>query len=76
MSRQTWWGSIVEAKTNIAVGFGINYAANLAVLPAFGYNVTPGDAFGIGLVFTVISIARTLVIRRWFNSMSFGHHKE
>lgn len=64
---QTRLGSLIEAATNIAIGFGINWAANLMVLPLFGFHVTAGDAFGIGLIFTAISLARSYVIRRWFN---------
>jgi hypothetical protein len=71
--RQTWLGSIVEAKANIAVGFAINWCANMLVLPLFGFAVTAGEAFGIGLVFTVISLVRQLVLRRWFNGMRFGN---
>ena len=66
-------GSLAEAAANIAVGFGINFTANLIVLPWFGFNVTAGDAFGIGLVFTVISLARSYVLRRWFNGLRFGN---
>lgn len=61
--------SLIEAWVNVAIGFSINLIANLIVLPAFGYHVTIGDAFGIGLVFTVISIARSYLIRRWFNGL-------
>ena len=70
---QTRLGSFVEAWANILVGFGVNFAANLIVLPWFGFNVTAGDAFGIGLVFTAISLVRSYVIRRWFNGMKFGN---
>ncbi len=70
---QTRLGSFVEAWANILVGFGVNFTANLIVLPRFGFNVTAGDAFGIGLVFTAISLARSYVIRRWFNGMKFGN---
>ncbi len=70
---QTRLGSFVEAWANIAVGFGINFTANLIVLPWFGFDVTTGDAFGIGLVFTAISLARSYFIRRWFNGMKFGN---
>lgn len=67
---QTWWGSIVEAKTNIAIGFAINWTANMIFLPLFGFDtLTAAKAFGIGVVFTVISMLRQLVIRRWFNGM-------
>lgn len=71
--KQTRMGSFTEAWANIAVGFGINYAANLAVLPLFGLAVTAGDAFWIGVIFTGISLARSYVLRRWFNGLKFGH---
>ena len=64
---QTRLGSFVEAWANVAVGFGINWAANMLVLPLFGFHVTGAQAFGMGLVFTVISVARSYAIRRWFN---------
>lgn len=70
---QTKIGSFAEAWLNIAVGFGINFAANLVVLPQFGFPVTPGAAFGIGLVFTVISLARSYILRRWFNGLRWGN---
>jgi hypothetical protein len=70
---QTKLGSFVEAWANIAVGFGINYCANLLVLPLFGLNVTPSDAFGIGVIFTVISLVRSYILRRWFNGLKFGN---
>ena len=59
--------SLLEAWTNIAIGFGINWVANLIVLPLAGFDVTWGDAFYIGLVFTGISIVRSFLIRRWYN---------
>lgn len=65
---QTRLGSLIEALVNVMIGFGINYTANIFVLPLFGFNVTLGQAFDIGLIFTVISIARSYIIRRWFNA--------
>jgi len=70
---QTKLGSWAETWANIAVGFSINYGANLLVLPWFGLGVTPRSAFGIGLVFTAISLIRGYVLRRWFNSLKFGN---
>jgi hypothetical protein len=72
---QTKLGSWAEAWANIAVGFGINFAANLLVLPHFGFAVTPGKAMGIGVVFTVISLVRSYVLRRWFNGLKWGNSK-
>ena len=71
--RQTQLGSFVEAWANIAVGFAINWTANMLVLPRFGFNVTAGQALGIGVVFTGISLVRSYVLRRWFNGLRFGH---
>lgn len=65
---QTRLGSLIEALTNVVIGFGINWAANMAILPLFGFHVTGGQAFGIGCFFTVISIARSYALRRWFNA--------
>lgn len=64
---QSRLASLVEASTNVAIGFAINMGANLLVLPAFGYPVTAADAFGIGLVFTAISVLRSYMLRRAFN---------
>ena len=60
--------SFIEAWVNVAIGFGINFTANMLVLPSFGFNVSAGQAFGIGMVFTVISVARSYAIRRFFNT--------
>lgn len=64
---QSFWDSMAEAWTNVAIGFGINYVANLTVLPLAGLDVTPAGAFWIGCIFTGISVCRSFVIRRWYN---------
>ena len=68
---QSKFGSFVESWANILVGFTINYYANMAILPLFGFNVTSADAIGMGLIFTAISLVRSYVIRRWFNGFKF-----
>lgn len=65
---QTRLGSFIEAWINVLIGFGINFAANLVILPLFGFNVTLSDNFQIGLLYTVVSVARSYGIRRWFNA--------
>lgn len=70
---QTKKGSAAEAVANTAVGWTINYTANMLVLPLFGFNVTYIQAFWIGVIFTVISLARSYVLRRWFNGLKFGN---
>jgi len=65
-SRQTRLESFIEAWINVAIGFGINFTANLLILPAFGFtSLTVGQNFVIGIIYTVISVARSYAIRRW-----------
>lgn len=65
---QTRLGSLIEAFMNVLIGFGINFCANLVILPLFGYTPSLMDNFQIGLLYTVVSIARSYAIRRWFNA--------
>jgi len=73
---QTHLGSFIEAWANIAIGFSINWFANMLILPLYGFHIKPGAAFSMGLLFTVISLVRSYVIRRWFNGLHFFHRKE
>lgn len=71
---QTVKGSWAEAWANIVVGFTINYVANLIILPLFGFHsLTAWSNFEIGLLYTVISLVRSFVLRRWFNGLKFGN---
>lgn len=71
--RQTRLGSWLEAWANIAIGFAINWLANMAILPLFGFRVTGAQAFHIGLIFTAISLVRSYVLRRAFNRIHRLH---
>lgn len=64
--------SFVESWVNVAIGFGINFTANMLVLPLFGFHVTAAQSFGIGIIFTFISVGRSYLIRRWFNGLIKG----
>lgn len=70
---QTKKGSIAEAWANIAVGFSINYFANLAIFPLFGMHISPVANFWMGCIYTVISLVRSYVLRRYFNGLKFGN---
>lgn len=63
--RQTRTESLLEAVVNVLIGYWINFAANFLVLPMFGMHPTLSQVFWIGVVFTVISVVRSYVIRRW-----------
>lgn len=59
--------SFAESLANVAVGLMVSAAVNLAVMPLFDLYPTPGDAIGLAAIFTIISIARSYVLRRMFN---------
>ncbi len=65
---QTRLQSLIEALLNVLVGYGINFTANLLILPLFGFNVTLTQNLAIGAIFTAISIVRSYLIRRYFNA--------
>lgn len=64
--RQTRLGSLIEVSINIFIGFWINFVANLVILPMFGFNVSISDNFLIGFLYTFVSVARSYIVRRWF----------
>lgn len=70
---QTKLGSIAEAWMNIAVGFSINYVANLCIFPLFGMHISALNNVYMGCIYTAISLVRSYVLRRWFNSLKFGN---
>ena len=59
--------SFVEAWANVAIGYGVAILSQLAVFPLFGIKVALTDNLLIGAFFTIISLARSYVVRRLFN---------
>ena len=60
--------SFIEACINVLIGFAINMAANAVILPLVGFHISLQQNLFIGVLYTVISIARSYAIRRWFNA--------
>jgi hypothetical protein len=65
---QTRLGSLIEAVINVIIGFCINFSANMLIFPLFGFHITPSANFAMGMIYTVISVARSYCVRRWFNA--------
>ncbi|MCM0035905.1 MAG: hypothetical protein NBV66_08965 [Burkholderiaceae bacterium] len=65
---QSRLGSFIEALINVAIGFSINFLANLLIFPLFGFHITLGENFVMGILYTAISVVRSYTIRRWFNA--------
>jgi len=71
--KQSKLESWLETGVNIVTGFMIAWAAwQWIVLPIWEYDVTPADNFNITMFFTVISIIRSYLWRRYFNDL-FPH---
>lgn len=64
--------SFMESVVNVAVGYGVAVLAQIAVFPLFGLQVPLADNLMIGAIFTVVSIARSFLIRRVFTSLGLG----
>ncbi len=65
---QTKKQSFIETLTSVFVGWLIGVILNLTILPFFDYNITVVDSLWVSLIFTVVSVVRGYVIRRFFNS--------
>jgi hypothetical protein len=69
---QTRLQSVAEAAANVAVGYLVAIASQVVVFPQFGIHVPLVTNLAIGAWFTVISLLRSYVLRRWFNGLRFG----
>jgi hypothetical protein len=69
--KQSRADSLMEALTNIAIGLTISTAANQLFIPlATGHAITLRANVVLGVIYTVISLARSYLIRRAFNGKS------
>jgi len=60
--------SLVEAVTNVLVGYGVAVMTQVLVFPLFGLHATLRDNLTIGLVFTAVSLLRSYLLRRAFEA--------
>lgn len=68
MTGQTRIESLIESVFNILIGYGVALLSQIVIFPMFGIYVPFTTNLWIGAWFTVISLARSYVIRRWFNA--------
>lgn len=64
--RQSRMGSFIEVCINIAIGFTINFFMNLTIFPLFGWHISVSENLLLGVIYTVVSVIRGYVVRRWF----------
>lgn len=63
---QTKKGSMIEAIVNVAIGYGVAVTSQVVVFPLLGMEVPLSTNLLIGVIFTVISLVRSYILRRIF----------
>ena len=58
--------SLIEAITNVAVGYALAVLTQIVVFPWFGLKVSLNDNLTIGAMFVMISLLRSYALRRLF----------
>lgn len=64
--------SFIESLINVAIGYGVALASQILIFPFFGIHISLSDNLLIGAFFTVISIIRGYIVRRFFNHIHRG----
>ena len=60
--------SLIESAINTAIGFIVSFAAWPIAAWMTGIEYSNGQHWAVVAFFTVVSVARSYVIRRWFNA--------
>lgn len=74
--RQSRTMSLVEAATNVIVGYVLAILTQLAVFPLFRIEAAFGDHLAIGLAFVGVSLARSYLLRRLFEVAWLQRHRD
>ena len=69
MGGQSRCASFAEACLNVGVGYLVALASQMVILPMYGVQLTLAENAVIGFWFTLVSICRSYVLRRWFNGL-------
>ena len=72
---QSRFMSLVESVANVFVGYGVAVVTQILIFPIFGLHTTLTQNLKMGAVFTVVSIARSYVLRRLFEAIQMRKTK-
>ena len=61
--------SAAESVANVVIGYGIALITQVVVFDALQIPVSLGQNLWIGGIFTVVSLARSYLLRRFFNRL-------
>lgn len=66
---QTKKHSLIESLVNILIGYFTALFSQFLIFPLFDINIPIQDNLLIGFYFTLISLARSYLVRRYFNNL-------
>lgn len=66
---QTKRHSLLESLVNISIGYLTALFSQFLIFPLFDINIPIQDNLLIGLYFTIISLIRSYLVRRYFNNL-------
>lgn len=66
--------SMVEAITNVVVGYGVAVVTQILIFPVFGLQTTLGENLAMGGIFTIVSLFRSFALRRAFEAFRGASH--
>ena len=72
---QTKYQSLIESLTNILIGYLTALLSQVLIFPLFDIDVSFQDNLLIGLYFTIISLLRSYLVRRYFNKRIIDSEK-
>jgi membrane protein implicated in regulation of membrane protease activity len=67
MGAQSRWNSILESLSNTAIGMLTTFIFSPLIYKAVGMQYTYSQLGAVTILFTVLSIVRSYIIRRYFN---------
>ena len=61
--------SLAESVANVIVGYGVAVVTQILIFPVFGLQPTLGQNLAMGGAFTIVSLARSFLLRRLFEAI-------
>lgn len=69
---QTKIHSFIESCVNVIIGYSVALGSQIVIYPIFDIDVNMSDQATIALLFTIISLIRSYLLRRFFTHKTEG----
>lgn len=68
VQKQSMKMSFVESMVSTAIGFATSFAGNVIIFHVMDKHISNTENFWVTVFFTVLSLTRSFLVRRWFNA--------